>query len=393
MVKRESFKIDPNDPDLKIFEEAIANFHPEFYALKQDGKPSYEHPDFCDKTLAFRYLPGSKDPYDIHALNLFDEDAVKFYLYESLVLLGRPFAQLVIYQEQETKLVGLMEQAMFDVSFYDDEGQETTGTQELQKLVNEVLGLWPSLIFKFLVSRKSSNPMWIFPEDIHEIKSVCRGVAETLYLSSKDLFLNEHFKNELSAKKEYAFLVKTFLFLHNEQRDIYVQETVNTLQRVQGFPNVEGSDFRLKPYVDLILSYELSEYAVILDKEHSGIDMEREVELQSPSTFLHMRDHQGKKANDMRATYRWLFIKAWLYSHLKGKDISASKAVFEIAKNDTFYYLDSDKRKVDGDGYEETDDICFRRRHKTLVNELSKWRKHLQVGSGYIEGMLKVKST
>ena len=46
MAPRENFKIDKNDPDLKTFELYIAEWHPEFRELRQNGQPSYEHPDF-----------------------------------------------------------------------------------------------------------------------------------------------------------------------------------------------------------------------------------------------------------------------------------------------------------------------------------------------------------
>ncbi|WP_318496161.1 hypothetical protein [Photobacterium leiognathi] len=114
MAPRENFKIDKNDPDLLMFEQAIANFHPEFYALKQDGQPSYEHPDFCEKVLKFTHLPGCDEPYDILAMNLLNEDDIKHYLHDCLVLLGRPFAQLVKDPKQEQELLNLFTDKILD---------------------------------------------------------------------------------------------------------------------------------------------------------------------------------------------------------------------------------------------------------------------------------------
>ncbi|UJZ93542.1 hypothetical protein IHC87_13015 [Photobacterium damselae subsp. damselae] len=93
MAPRESFKIDKNDPDLKTFELYIAELHPEFRALRQNRQPSYEHPDFCKRTLEFSCLPGSDDPYDLLALNLFSKDDVYKYLNNVVCKLKESFSK------------------------------------------------------------------------------------------------------------------------------------------------------------------------------------------------------------------------------------------------------------------------------------------------------------
>ncbi|WP_305370882.1 hypothetical protein [Photobacterium leiognathi] len=156
MAPRESFKIDKNDPDLKTFEQAIANFHPEFYALKQNGQPSYEHPDFCEKVLTFTHLPGCNEPYDILAMNLLNEDDIKHYLHDCLVLLGRPLGQLVKVRKNELKLIKLVIEVMDSVTF-DGEDGKTSGILELKKLAGRVLAQWIKLLYNKIIVDDISN--------------------------------------------------------------------------------------------------------------------------------------------------------------------------------------------------------------------------------------------
>lgn len=128
-----------------------------------------------------------------------------------------------------------------------------------------------------------------------------------------------------------------------------------------------------KRYIDLILMHELSMKSLDIEKKQKG---RSKAKLSSPATFMYTRMHGGYKASDIRATYRWLFIKAWLYSWLKVNAVSANKAAEEMAKNDRFFYLDKVSRKVGKDGVVESDDECYARRQKQLNSEFSKWKKY-----------------
>lgn len=91
MGPRKPFKIDDKDPDLELFEQCIANFHPEFYVLKKNGEPSYKHPDFCKLIFRLRYIPGNTEPYDLHALNLLTDVDISHFMHDALCVVEGPF--------------------------------------------------------------------------------------------------------------------------------------------------------------------------------------------------------------------------------------------------------------------------------------------------------------
>ncbi|EHU9520837.1 hypothetical protein KZY93_004267, partial [Vibrio vulnificus] len=147
-------------------------------------------------------------------------------------------------------------------------------------------------------------------------------------------------------------------------------------------------------YVDLVLCYELAKCSERLEQEHryGGKKISRDVELKSPNAFIYTRLHGGYKAEDIRVSYRWLFINAWLYSWLKKKDISASKAAQHIAQEDRFFYLNDDKEKLTDDGVKPSMEQLHARRAKSLNTEFSKW-KNYKGPFGYISDTLFNKSS
>ncbi|MCD9464486.1 hypothetical protein CJF25_16090 [Photobacterium phosphoreum] len=389
MAPRENFKIDKNDPDLLMFEQAIANFHPEFYALKQNGQPSYEHPDFCEKVLKFTHLPGCNEPYEILAMNLLNEDDIKHYLHDCLVLLGRPFAQLVKVRQNELKLINRVIEVMDSVMF-DGEDGKTSGMLELKKLAGRVLAQWNHLLYnKLIVDDVNNEKVSLTLEDVLNISEVCSDVADILYDSSEDDFLNVHINKSLSTNKKYALLSKVFLNICDELRDVAIQAELDMLANICEIKGcLINKELNINNYIDVILSYELSKYSERIEKEYTEVNMKRNVELLSPSSFLYMRYRFGKKVDDMRRTYRWLFIKAWLYGYLKDKDLSARKVAEIIADDDRFFYLKEHTQK------DHPDSDVFSARVKTLTNEFSRWKKHTskkECETGYLAGVLEDK--
>ncbi|WP_305370881.1 hypothetical protein [Photobacterium leiognathi] len=214
-------------------------------------------------------------------------------------------------------------------------------------------------------------------------------MADILYDSSEDDFLNIHIDKSLSTNKKYALLSKVFLSICDEVRDVAIQTELDILtNNYKVKDRLINKELNINNYIDVILSYELSKYSERVKKEYTGVNMKRNVELLSPSSFLYMRYRFGKKADDIRRTYRWLFIKVWLYGYLKDKDLSARNVAEILADDDRFFYLNEHTQK------DHPDSDVFSARVKTLTNQFSRWKKHTsskECETGYLSGVLEDK--
>ena len=394
-IMKKSFKIDNQDSDLATFERVIAFTHPEFKALKKDGKPSYEHPQFHHVTPIFRFLPGNNEPYCIHALNMFEKEDVEDYAWECQTLLERPISQSVESDENELNVRIVMQNIMNNgVFLHPVDKTATTMTKELTELVDYCFHAWD----KWLSTQVKSN---LAHEDarfsgvlLDEVVDACSYVADKLVDLARLDHMNQGQFSALRVNQKFALLAKSLIQIYLERLDGYVEDYLSELGQYLFKTMGYEKELRIetKRYVDLVLMHQLSTRSAKLGMEHTGINCEREVELKSPSTFIYTQRHGGLKADDIRRSYRWLFIKAWLYSWLKENEVSASKAARAIAEEDRFFYLDTELKKIGkADGLEETDDECFSRRQKTLNTEFSKWNKSL-TDFGYISNNLFSKS-
>lgn len=230
-------------------------------------------------------------------------------------------------------------------------------------------------------------------ELLNEIVIKTKEVVTVLKELSQAPFMRQDVEMSLWNKdKCFAFLSTLFLTEYVGGLEDYVNEYFQSYEDYKaskkiniiydrGYLADSGMPRWIKLYAVLILCYELLNVL----GDDSKVD-----KYQSPSKFIYIYRHGGSAGDDFNITYRWLFIKAWLYSYLKNKDMSASKASLAIVKDDRFYYLDNELRIVK-DGYKETDEECFSRRKNTLTKELSKWNKH--TGEfGYVSQMLFKKS-
>ncbi|EEW10391.1 hypothetical protein SX4_2286 [Vibrio mimicus SX-4] len=373
------FSIDCQDKDLTVFELNIAEHHPELKQLKSGVKPSYEHAQFHELSINFKDLPGNSKPYCIFAMNLFGLDDIEEYYWECQTLLERPISQLVKNDKLELGVRTAMQRIMNTIEFrhpYDNE--VTSMTRELMELVEHCCYAWDNWLLTVLKAQLRNEEAMFTPELLTEIIDKCSYVVDQLVLLSKLSVMNTGEFEELRPNQKYALLAKSLLQFYQEKIADHVQNLVDEIQSdlftTMGYEKLLKVE--TKRYVDMVLYHEIARRSAELEMDHTGIKYEREVELKSPNAFIYTRLHGGYKANDIRATYRWLFIKAWLYSWLQVNPVSANKAAEEIAKDERFFYLDKVTRKVAKDGIAESDDECHARRQKQLNSEFSKWKKY-----------------
>lgn len=265
----------------------------------------------------------------------------------------------------------------------------TTCGEIIDEYVRTALALNNFCLISAFKSRRDENNITLNFSDIEKIKRFCVDLCRVIEDLSNLYFFNMAEELELSTSQKYSLLSKAFLFLYQQSEKEFnnnlTKEILKTIPKKQ--KAVFGNCY-IRSYVDVIISYELSQYAEKLEQECTGKNIERKVKLLSPSTFLYMRYRFGKKADDMRRTYRWLFIKAWLYADLKDKDLSARKVAEIIADDDRFFYLKEHTQK------DHPDSDVFSARVKTLTNEFSRWKKHTsnkECETGYLAGVLEDK--
>lgn len=374
MAKRESYKIDPNDPDLKMFEEAIANFHPEFYALKQDGKPSYEHPDFCERTLKFSYLPGNKDPYDIHALNMMTREHTDQFINDKLHLLGVSLSQKVKTSVQEDNFKKQIVPVIENIKFDGVKGPITVSAAMDELTIYVLRGYVNTIIRYFKFKSHSDVAVKIIPDEISDIKKRCALVSNKIYNSSKSNFLNKHSGMELSRLSKYSVFSRVFIHAYNQRKPLYIGEAITLLRKI----GVDVSDddvnsIFLMHYIDVILVNELSSVFLKLEREEKPNKIKTGKRVRNPSEFSRTCYFPGKIVNS-RNIYRKLFIKAWSYSYLRDKEISANKLAIHLSNYDEFF-LCGESISNGIEDYQET-------RRNTLNEYFVEWRKQSGKGEG-----------
>ena len=396
-MARQPFKISPSDYDLLTFEMHVAENHPSFKAMKQGEQPSYEHPDFYQKAIEIDDLPGGNNPYSIFAMNLFGLDEVEDYYWECQVLLERPLSQLVKTEKGEHELKVAMHFLMNEVQFHalpSGKQKATSLARDFDELVMHCCFAWDDWIATNIKAHLSKSEAIFAVEHLDKVVDTCRYVADQLVAIARLKNLNRGVLLDLRVNQKYALLAKSLLEHYQERVVTHVQEYIDDLQGelelLYGFEGALKLDS--KRYVDLVLMHELSIRSDKLEREHVGVNSSRDVELKSPNAFIYTRLHGGYNAEDIRVSYRWLFINAWLYSWLKDKDISASKAAQYIAQEDRFFYLNDDKEKLTDDGVKPSMEQLHARRAKSLNTEFSKW-KNYKGPFGYISDTLFKKSS
>ncbi|PHJ41261.1 hypothetical protein [Vibrio sp. PID17_43] len=393
-MARQPFKISQSDYDLLTFEMHIAEHHPSFKAMRRKGQPSYERSFFYKKAIGIDDLPGSDNPYSIFAMNLFGLDEVEDYYWECLSLLERPVQQLVKDEKGDVRIRSILQvEANGQVFQHPTDNQLTTISKELCELVEHCCYAWDEWLKEVLAARDNKKGAMISNECLLKIVETCTYVSQQLELLARQCCSNHQKLSELRVNQRYALLASSLLQMYQERVEQHIRGYISEYA-TYCLNQYEPIKINTKRYVDLVLCYELAKCSERLEQEHryAGKKISRDVELKSPNAFIYTRLHGGYKAEDIRVSYRWLFINAWLYSWLKRKDISASKAAQHIAQEDRFFYLNDDKEKLTDDGVKPSMEQLHARRAKSLNTEFSKW-KNYKGPFGYISDTLFNKSS
>lgn len=378
MSKRQPFKIDPNDPDLQTFEQYITNYHPELYVLKQNGQPSYEHPEFWKHTRQITsqpseqrkpagmfYLPGNTDPYDIYALNLFTQKDIDIYINDVLYVLGKPFVQQV-ETKNEQELIKQQVEAALNQKLFSVQGYSISVSDSIQHSAQEFTESWLSTLPHIVPTLNSGIPgFWLSAELIYELKKMCKEHIEIIDVWSHTNVFNNHIEYDLDRRAKFGYLATILLYSIKDYREQYLKNHVVEIPVTKGEKTILSGDYEVLPYPELMLSYELmKKLESIPNRQGQIIPIEQEGTIgQSPSTALLMWRRKTDHSN-IRNCLRRLFIKAWLYSYLKNKNTSANNLACLMAEHDQFFLV----------GEKSSTEDTIGSRTKTLKNIFSAWR-------------------
>ncbi len=384
MGPRKPFKIDEKDPDLELFEQCVANFHPEFYVLKKNGDPSYEHPYFWKRTVRFRYIPGNTEPYDLHALNLLTDVDISHFMHDALCVVERTVSQQVKTQKQHDDMRDKLFLAFESFQTVDDNGVPCSAADRLFQEVKLFLNIWKELLPSILESINSGGDgNYLTSESISKMKEHALEFVDMLESSAEDEALNLLVKETLTKKQKFSYLASTFMQSLEQEKDCTFNKHLSEYRGKYNLSEeIINKTYFVKCYPELIFSYEVLTRLKKILRETSKTANPKGIIEQSPSTFIHVRMSAGKKADDMRILYRWLFIKAWLYSYMKYKNenMAANFLANGMAKYDQFFKVGEKNN---------TEDYLAKRQH-ALNEEFSRWTTHYKKKptEGYISQKL-----
>ncbi|USD55206.1 hypothetical protein [Vibrio sp. SCSIO 43155] len=126
----------------------------------------------------------------------------------------------------------------------------------------------------------------------------------------------------------------------------------------------KGYENKYSRYIDAVLAHHL------VKKLGSKPEMPS-----APNDFIFKEISKNKfaKSRDLRAQYRWLFIKAWLYSYLTKYDLTLSEVAKQISLDDYFFYM-SDMAKLEDFESQVYKEEIQEARFLDLKNNLSAWK-------------------
>lgn len=233
---KKSFKIDSQDSDLATFERLITSTHPEFQALKKDGKPSYEHRFFHHITLTFHFLPGNNKPYCIHALNIFEKEDVEDYAWECQTLLERPISQLVTSDEDELNVRIAMQTLMnYGLFLHPIDKVTTTMTVELEKLVDYCCNAWCRWLGTLVNANLQHKKAWFTRALLDDVVEMCSYVADTLVDLARLEQMNKGPFSDLRVNQKYALLAKSLLQMYLDRLGGYIEDHLAELKQYIGY--------------------------------------------------------------------------------------------------------------------------------------------------------------
>jgi len=378
---KNEYVISADDPDLSEFERLVADFHPQLTKFRKDGKPSYEHPLFFHEAPTANWLPGNDDDYCLFAYSLFNKTHRDNYILGCHKFLETP------YGRKQDKGIGKLKSSFEELV----KNTNSELIRQLSLLVEESCAIWTDLIREYVIN---PDDAYIDSELQNWIIDKCQKVSDKLMDISKSdelefgelKTLDSHGRYGVLAKvliQEYQKLlpsrIKVFTaFWVAELNDKKLKMAEGNSKSVKYIP---FKTRKIPQYIDVVLTHNLVKQL----KSREGMPS-------SPCDYIYKVINKNKKAKsrDLRAQYRWLFIKACLYAFLKEYSATLTDTARQIASDDAFFYMSDMKKLADYENEvdrEELEEVRF----LDLKNNLSAWANK-KSEKGYIYGQILLNS-
>ncbi|EIA1495110.1 hypothetical protein Q9X98_003798 [Vibrio parahaemolyticus] len=359
----EYFKIAEDDPDLDAFERLIANDHPWYrrFKKKAENRPSYKHKNFSYKAFEQGPFPGNDDPYCPFAFSFFNDAHVHNYLLDCHLFLETP------YGRKRDKGMNKLEESFDQIA----KNESSVLIQQLKLLSHKSSAIWIGLLRDYIVERRD----YINDELKDLIVEECEEVSDELWELSKSEEFDVGELKTLDSHGRYGLLAK--LLLQDYKR--ISRELMPGYIRLWWAEMTKKIRFEQKKAVKLKIpagyKKKLPKYIDVVLAHHLVMKLDTRVELpDTPTDFIFKEINKNKyaKSRDLRAQYRWLFIKAWLYSYLNKFDLTLSEVAEQISNDNDFFYM-SDMAQLGEPDNKLTDDEIANIRFLDLKNNLSAW--------------------
>jgi hypothetical protein len=368
----EHYFIPENDPDLEAFEHLIADFHPFFSRFKKEGAPSYKHKTFYYNAFKFGCLPGNDDDYCPFAFTFFNKDHLYNYILQCHKFLEMP------YGRKQEKGISKISESFTELM----KDTDLILVKDLKLLAEKSCAIWLGVTRTYVVNKRSYIDSklqdWIIDE--------CQEVCDLLMELSKSEELEFGELKTLDAHGRYGVLAKALLQEYMKLLPIRIKEfTIFWRQELRNKKGKKPETNKLKVIVPAGYKKSLPRYIDAVLAHHLVKQLsDREGMPSSPCDFIYkeMSSNKFARSRDLRSQYRWLFIKAWLYSYLNKYPLTLSEVSEQISNDDDFFYM-SDMPKLADFKNESHKKEIQQARFLDLKNNLSSWSNNKRE-QGYI---------
>ncbi|MFL0930788.1 hypothetical protein ACJO14_07380 [Vibrio parahaemolyticus] len=258
--------------------------------------------------------------------------------------------------------------------------------KDLNGIVLLCCTIWSGLIRDYIVENKTYIDSELTDYIVEQSTNVCNFLVDLSTSEAMDVGVLK----TLSPEGRYGLLAKYVLQeymqcfrTHVKKHTIFWKKEIARVAKdpkvIQGRKVFVDKGFRKKYplYIHVVLAHQLVQHLKDLPQVPS-----------SPTDFIfkEISKNRFSKSRDLRAQYRWLFIKAWLYSYLRKYNLTLSEVAEQISRDDDFFYMSDMPKLADFEKQVHKDEIQ-QARFLDLKNNFSAW-KNDKSKDGYIHSQI-----
>lgn len=293
-----------------------------------------------------------------------------------IFFLEKPYGRKAEHSVQQLK--GSLEELV--------KNSDSVFAKDLNGIVLLCCNIWSGLIRDYIVENKTYIDSELTDYIVEQSTNVCNFLVDLSASEAMDVGILK----TLSPEGRYGLLAKYVLQeyvqcfrTHVKKYTIFWKKEIARVAKdpklIQSRKVVVDKGFRKKYslYIHVVLAHQLVQPLKDLPQVPS-----------SPTDFIfkEISKNRFSKSRDLRAQYRWLFIKAWLYSYLRKYNLTLSEVAEQISRDDDFFYMSDMPKLADFEKQVHKDEIQ-QARFLDLKNNFSAW-KNDKSKDGYIHSQI-----